>query len=152
MQTARSVGPYKPGPCCQTTLPRTFLCVVNMTDDAQSIAEQCGTSVHAMEALLCNLREQKIKQAMASSYITPGALEGKYLQIYDVDRKDQLYIREDGTPLFKLLGRNESIYCTATAQAVMARSIESQSEESTDRSLGVMHCGASITIKGSLLN
>ncbi len=34
----------------------------------------------------------------------------------------------------------------------MARSIESQSEESTDESLGVMDCGASITITGSLLN
>jgi hypothetical protein len=33
-----------------------------MTDDAQSLAEQCGTSVHAAEALLCNLQEQKIKQ------------------------------------------------------------------------------------------
>ncbi len=36
--------------------------MVNMTDDAQSLAEQCGTSVHATEALLCNLQEQKIKQ------------------------------------------------------------------------------------------
>ncbi len=34
----------------------------------------------------------------------------------------------------------------------MACSIESQSEESTDKSLGVMDCGASITITGSLLN
>ena len=34
----------------------------------------------------------------------------------------------------------------------MARSIDSQSEESTDESLGVMDCGASITITGSLLN
>jgi hypothetical protein len=34
----------------------------------------------------------------------------------------------------------------------MASSIESQSEESTDKSLGVMDCGASITITGSLLN
>jgi hypothetical protein len=32
-----------------------------MTDDAQSLAERRGTSVHATEALLCNLREQKIK-------------------------------------------------------------------------------------------
>ena len=32
-----------------------------MTDDAQSLAEQCGTSVHATEALLYNLQEQKIK-------------------------------------------------------------------------------------------
>jgi hypothetical protein len=31
----------------------------------------------------------------------------------------------------------------------MAYSIESQSEESTDKSLGVMDCGASITITGS---
>jgi hypothetical protein len=46
--------------------PRTFLCVVNMTDDAQSLAEQSGTSVHATEALLCNLREQKIKQAAST--------------------------------------------------------------------------------------
>ncbi len=49
------------------------------------------------EALLCNLWEQKIKQAMASTNIAPGALEGKYSQIYDLDRKDQMYIREDGT-------------------------------------------------------
>jgi hypothetical protein len=33
----------------------------------------------------------------------------------------------------------------------MARTIESQSEESTDESLRVMDCGASITITGSLL-
>ncbi len=87
-----------------------------MTDDAQSLAAQCGTSVHAMEALLCNLREQKIKQAMASSYIAPGALEGKYSQIYDQDRKNQMYIREDGTPVLKLHEQYELIYCTATAQ------------------------------------
>ena len=123
-----------------------------MTDDAQSLAEQCGTSVHATEALLCNLQEQKIKQAMASSYIAPGALEGKYSQIYDLDQDDQMYIREDGTPVFKLHERYESIYCTATARAAMARSIDSQSEKSTDESLGVMDCGASITITGSLLN
>ena len=72
-----------------------------MTDDAQSLAEQCGTSVHATEALLCNLQEQKIKQAMASSYIAPGALEGKYSQIYDLDQEDQMYIRKDGTLVFK---------------------------------------------------
>jgi hypothetical protein len=35
-----------------------------MTGDAQSLAEQCGTSVHATEALLCNLPEQKIKQGV----------------------------------------------------------------------------------------
>ncbi len=35
-----------------------------MTDDAQSLAEQCGTSVHATEALLCKIREQKIKHAV----------------------------------------------------------------------------------------
>ncbi len=40
----------------------------------------------------------------------------------------------------------------ATARAAMARSIESQSEESTDKSFGVMDCGASITITRSLLN
>ncbi len=33
----------------------------------------------------------------------------------------------------------------------MARSCESQSDESTDKSLGVMDCGASITITGSLI-
>jgi hypothetical protein len=37
-----------------------------MTDDAQSLAEQCGTSVHATEALLCNLQEQKIKHPTPS--------------------------------------------------------------------------------------
>ncbi len=35
-----------------------------MFDDAQSLAEQRGTSVHATEALLCNLREQKIKHTL----------------------------------------------------------------------------------------
>jgi hypothetical protein len=125
--------------------------MVNMTDDAQLLAEQCGTSVHATEAPLCNLQRQKIKQAMASSYIAPGALEGKCSQIYDLDRKDQMYIREDGTPVFKLHEQYGSIYCTATAGAAMARSIESQSEESTDESLGVIDCGASITIMGSSL-
>jgi hypothetical protein len=34
----------------------------------------------------------------------------------------------------------------------MARSIESQSEEWKEKSLGVTDCGASITITGSLLN
>jgi hypothetical protein len=102
-----------------------------MTDDAQSLAEQYGTSVHATEALLCNLQEQKIKQTMASSYIAPRALEGKCSQIYDLDRKDQIYIREDGTPVSKLHEHYESIYCTS-ARAAMARSIESQSEESTE--------------------
>ncbi len=87
-----------------------------MTDDAQSLAEQCGTSVHTTEALLCKLQEQKIKQAMASSYIAPGALEGKCSQIYDLDRNDQMYIREDGTPVFKLHEQYESIYCTAIAR------------------------------------
>ncbi len=86
MQTARSAGPYKTGPCgLNDTSPEPF-CVLNMTDDAQSLAEQCGTSVHATEAHLCNLQEQKIKQVMASSYIAPGALEGKYSQIHDLDR------------------------------------------------------------------
>jgi hypothetical protein len=80
-----------------------------MTDDAQPLAEQCGTSVHATEALLYNLQEQKIKQAMASSYLAPGALEGKYSQIYDLDQEDQMYIREDGTPVLKLHERYESI-------------------------------------------
>jgi hypothetical protein len=96
-----------------------------MTDDAQSLAEQCGTSVHATEALVCNLRGQKINQAMTSSNIAPGALKGKYSQIYDLDRKDQMYILEDGTPVFKLHKGYESIYCTASARAAMARSIES---------------------------
>ncbi len=41
---------------------------------------------------------------------------------------------------------------TATASAAIARSIDSRSEESTDESLGVMDCGASITITVSLLN
>ncbi len=81
-----------------------------MTDDAQSLAEQCGISVHATEALLCNLQEQKIKQAMASSYIAPGALEGKYSQIYDLDRNDKMYVREDGTPVFKLHERYDQFF------------------------------------------
>ncbi len=34
----------------------------------------------------------------------------------------------------------------------MVQSSESQCDESTDKSLGVMDCGASITITGSLLN
>jgi hypothetical protein len=36
-----------------------------------------GDVGHATEALLTILQEQKIKQAMASSYIAPGALEGR---------------------------------------------------------------------------
>jgi hypothetical protein len=76
-----------------------------------------GTSVYALEALL---QGQKIKQAMASSYIAPGALEGKYSQIYDL--------------VFKLHELYESIFGTANARAAMARSIESQSEESTSHS------------------
>jgi hypothetical protein len=68
--TARSAGQYKTGPCglnitSAAKFPRTFLCVVIMTDDAQSLEEQCGTSAHAAQALLTILQEQKIKQAMA---------------------------------------------------------------------------------------
>ncbi len=95
------------------------------------LEERCGTSVHATEALLT------IKKAMASSYIAPGALEGIFSQIYGLDRDDQVYIRKDGTPVFKLHDRFESIYCTASARAAMARSSESQPDESTDKSLGV---------------
>ncbi len=82
-----------------------------MTDDAQSLAERCGTSVHATDALLTILQEQKIKHATALSF-----------------------------------------FCTASARAAMAQSSESQSDESIDKSLGVMDCGASITITRSLLN
>ncbi len=69
------------------------------------------------------------------------------LQIYDLDREDQIYILEDGIPVFKL---HKSMYYTqaATARAAMARSSESQSHESTDKSVGV----TSITITGPLLN
>ncbi len=61
----------------------------------------------AFAALLTILQEQKIKQAMASSYIAPGALEGRLSQIYDLDWDDQIYISEDGTPVFKLHERFE---------------------------------------------
>jgi hypothetical protein len=122
-----------------------------MSDGVQSLTEQCGISLHATEALLSNILEQKIKQAMASSFIALGALEGKYSQIYDLDRKDQMYFSEDGKAV-KLHEHYESIYCMPTARAAMVRSIESQSEESTDKSLGVMDCGASVTIMGSLHN
>jgi hypothetical protein len=66
--------------------------VVNMTEDAPSLEERYGTSVHATGALLTILpgQEQKIKQAMASSYIAPGTLEGRSSQIYDLDRDDQI--------------------------------------------------------------
>jgi hypothetical protein len=123
-----------------------------MTGDAQSPEERCGAFVHAKEVLLTILQEEKIKQVMASSHIAPGALEGRSSQIYDLDREDQIYIRKDGTPVFKLHERYESIYCTASAQAAMAQSSESQSDKSTDKSLGVMDCGALITITGSLFN
>ncbi len=46
-----------------------------MTDDAQSLTEQCGTSVHATEALLCNLQEQKIKQFDLVEAVIIGAAE-----------------------------------------------------------------------------
>ncbi len=36
---------------------------------------------------------------MASSYIAPGALEGRSSKIYDLDRVVQTYMREDGTPV-----------------------------------------------------
>ncbi len=108
--------------------------------------------MHATVALLTILQEQKIKQAMALSYIAPRALEGRSSQIYDLDREDQIYIREDGTTVFKLHEHFESIYCTGSARAVMARSSDSKSEESTDKSLGVMDFGASITVTGSFLD
>ncbi len=122
-----------------------------MTDDVQSLQGICGTSVHAMEALLTIFQEQRIKQEMVSSYIASGALEGRSSQIYDLDRKDQIYIREDGTPLFKLHEHFESSFCTASAQAAKAQSSVSQSDESTDKSPGVMDCGASIAITGPSL-
>ncbi len=54
--------------------------------------------------------------------------------------------------MFKLHKRFQSIYCTASARAAIARSSESQSDQSTDKSLEIMDCGASIPITGSLLN
>ncbi len=62
-----------------------------MTDDVQLLEERCGTYVHATEALLTILQEQKIKQALASSYLALGALEGRSSQICDLDRDDQIY-------------------------------------------------------------
>jgi hypothetical protein len=62
MQTARSAGPYKTGLYgLNNTSPELF-CVVNLTDDAQSLEERFGATVHATEALLTILQEQKIKQ------------------------------------------------------------------------------------------
>jgi hypothetical protein len=58
---------------------------------------------------------------MASTYIAPGELEERSSQIYDLDRDDQIYIREDGTPVFKLHECFQSVYCAASARAVMAR-------------------------------
>ncbi len=51
----------------------------------------------------------------------------------------------------RLHERCESIFGTASARAAMARSSESQSDESTDKSLRGMDCGASVTITGSHL-
>ncbi len=74
----------------------------------------CSRLHLAFAALLTILQEQKIKQAMASSYITPGALEGTLSQIYDLDWDDQIYIsEEDGTPVFTLHERFELFYGTA---------------------------------------
>jgi hypothetical protein len=62
MQTARSAGPYKTGPCgLNNTSREPFLCVVDMTDDAQSLEELCGTSMHADEAVQTMLQDQKFK-------------------------------------------------------------------------------------------
>jgi hypothetical protein len=72
------------------TSPQPVVCVVNLTADAQSLAERCGTSVHATEALLTIHQEQKIKQAMASSCIAPGALDGRSSQVCDLDQDDQM--------------------------------------------------------------
>jgi hypothetical protein len=52
-----------------------------MTDDAQSLAEQCGTSVHATEALLCNLQEQKIKHYGPYRTAQPDALRHRQLRM-----------------------------------------------------------------------
>ncbi len=41
--------------------------MVNMTDNAQSLEERCGTSVHATEAILTILQEQNIKQLPGST-------------------------------------------------------------------------------------
>jgi hypothetical protein len=126
-----------------------------MNDDAQSLVDQCGSSVHATEALLTIIQEQKIKQAMALSCIAPGALEVRSSQIDDLGPDDQIYNHEDGTPVFKLDELFASIYFNAPALlgADMARSFESQPDESidSDKSLGVMDCEASITVPGSLL-
>jgi hypothetical protein len=61
MQTARSAGPYKRGLCRLNDTPPEPFCVVYMTDDAQSLEEQCGTSVHGTEALLTILQDQESK-------------------------------------------------------------------------------------------
>ncbi len=43
IQTVRLAGTYKMGPCrLNNTSPEPFLCVVNMTDDAQSLASNVG--------------------------------------------------------------------------------------------------------------
>ncbi len=99
-----------------------------MADEAWPLAEQCWATVHATEALLTILQEQKIKQAMTSSYIAPGAPEGKSSQIYDLDQDDQIYIHEDGTPVFKLHELFTPICCYASEHSVMARSCESRSD------------------------
>ena len=56
-----------------------------MTDDAQSLAEQCGTSVHATEALpsLCNVQEQKTKHVLRTMIKTQSVF---YIDITAVEK------------------------------------------------------------------
>jgi hypothetical protein len=124
-----------------------------MADDVQSLEERCGTSRCACYGSSSDYSSGPEDQTGDGLVIhRSGALEGKYSQIYVLDRDEQIHICEDGTPVFKLHARFESIFFTLSARVAMARSSESQSDESTDKSLGVMDCEASITITGSFLS
>jgi hypothetical protein len=63
-----------------------------MTDDAQSpaLAKQCGTSVHATEALLCNLQEQKTKHLTTGARARLASGRLRYMILYMISRNNDI--------------------------------------------------------------
>jgi hypothetical protein len=57
-----------------------------MADEGRSLPEQCSASIHDVETLLSPMQEQKIKHAMTSQYIAPGAVEGRTSQISELNQ------------------------------------------------------------------
>jgi hypothetical protein len=115
MQTACLAGPYR----IKRHFPRIFLCVVNMTHDAQSLAERCGTSVHATEALLSILQQQKIKQVVSLVVHRSWSAGGDILtDLWSRSGWSEIYSRGWNTSVQTAWARRFApVYCNAPAAA-----------------------------------